>query len=417
MPASSAKASGDAASAPRVRSRPAPEASTAAIEAALRRGEGALLGEERQPYQIKGELAEVMQKTTAKHGEGAIYQASRRPNFVHVPTGIYLLDQATLGGIPAGLVTLLLGWKSSGKTTTALRAAAGYQRRFPESVVAYVDIEGTCDPVWARKHGVDTDRMVLIQPSSAEEGLDIADAVLRAKETSLMVVDSLAALIPTAEIEADMDKNMVGRRAMMIRRFCLKVQQAMIDERRRSHAPGVILINQFTMNIGQMYGDPRTMPGGKAPEYLASLMIELKNAEGVIEGAKALHEAKIDAGMADANDHTFVVKKNKLGNSIKTGVFTMIRNPYHPLGEGFIDDAKTTLTEAKKRGLVTGGGASWRIAGCDDKFRNVEEMVAHLYSDFDFFEALKLRMINDHREVLKLSQFGADYYEPARAAA
>lgn len=358
-----------------------------------------------KPFKLDGEIAKVIAKVETKKGAGVIYQASNRPFFRHIPLGVYLLDNALLGGMPVGCATYVKGWKHSGKSTLGFKAIAAFQRYMPDEACSLVDIEGTYDPIWGAKNGIDNDRLVLIQPTSGEDALDIADAIFRARETSLLVVDSLAGLMPTKELEAEMDQVVIGRRATMIRRFCQKAQQAMIDERRRGHFPTLYMVNQFTMQIGVTHGDPRTEPGGKAPGFLASIEFEIKNKEGLVDAQKRSQDGTggmSDLEMVDMNEHTFAMKKNKLGNGPRVGVFHMVRNPFHPMGEGFIDDAKTVLTDAKRQNWVTGGGASWRIDGCDKKFGNGDAMVQFLYEDREFFETLKFRLMNRTREILKM---------------
>lgn len=366
---------------------------------------------------LKGEIGKVVAKITEKKGTGVVFQASARPFFRHVPLGIYLLDNAMLGGMPVGLATLVKGWKHSGKSTLGFKSIAAFQRAMPDEVCTLVDIEGTYDPIWGAKQGIDNDRLVLIQPPTGEDALDIADAVFRAKETSLVVVDSLAGLIPLKELEAEMDQIVIGRRATMIRRFLQKAQQAMVDERRRNHYPTLYMVNQFTMQIGVMHGDPRTEPGGKAPGFLASIEFEIKNKEGLVDAQKRSRDGQggmADLEMVDVNEHTFNMKKNKLGNGPRTGVFHMVRNPFHPLGEGFIDDAKVVLMDLKRQGWVTGGGSSWKIDGVDKKFGSGDAMIEFLYSDPELYQATKLRLMNRTREILKMPPVDAQGFPSVR---
>jgi recombination protein RecA len=381
---------------PRARVRPAPAtASDSPAPAAPRKTE-----ERVDPLNARGELGKVVSKVHKRYGQAAAMRASMRPTYRHVSTGVYLVDLALLGGIPAGTANLFTGWQGSGKTTMAMRATAGFQRRFPDQAPVYVDVEGTFDPLWARKHGVDTDRLLLLQPTCAEDALDIANATIRAAETSLLVMDSLAALIPTKEVEIEADKHVVGDRARMIRRYCHQMTQAHLSERARGHWPTVLNINQYTMQVGVMYGDPKTMPGGMAPKYQASTWLEWKNKEARITRKKDAQgdDAVNDYDMVSHNDHSFLVKKSKIGSSITTGEFELVRSPFNPLGEGFVNDAKSVLVDAKRRGFVTGGGSHWRMDGVDGVFSSGEEMVYQLYSDLEYFEDLKIRLISAARE-------------------
>lgn len=356
------------------------------------------------------EMAKVLRAVEKTHGVGAAYRASARPTFKHVRSGIFAQDLMTFGGTPRGLCTYITGWRHSGKTTTAKKTIASFQRAFPDQDAAFLDIEGTYDPVWGAKNGIDNDRLVLIQPVSGESGLDIADALIRTRECSVLAVDSIAGLIPIKEVEASFEDHQMGRRAQLVNKFCMKMQQAMLDERKRDHWPSLLLINQYRQSMA-MHGDPRVTPGGKAPEYLASIWLDIKSKETEVKSTKGSYdELKADVGMMSHNDVTLTKRKNKLGNGHHETVYQMIRNPYHPLGEGFIDDAEFVLTEGKKRGLVfsdnPSGRPPYRIKGLDEKFGSLDEMIAHCYSDLDFYDHLQVEIICHHRTILGMDARG-----------
>lgn len=361
------------------------------------------------PAYTRGELSETLKKIGKMHGEGIVTTGNVPPMVEHIPTGIFSLDMATFGGIPQGLVTLLYGWESSGKTTLSMKAIAGAQKKYPSKAVSIIDIEGTFDFNWARNgHGVDTDALVYSRPSSGEQALDIADAIIRAEETSLIVIDSLAALIPTKELEKSFEDSVVGDQARLIGRFVRKVQQGLLEERRRGHAPGIILVNQWRYKVGVMHGDPRTLPGGMAQHYVAGLKIDIKNKE------KAGRDSR-NIEVIDYNEHSFSIAKNKLGNGIRTGEFTMIRNPTNPLGAGFIDDAKTVVAYAIKMGLVGGSGGRYTFDGVPgETFRKYDDIAEYMYSDLDFFEQTKHRLISLQRIASGLDPHG--WYVPEEGA-
>lgn len=344
---------------------------------------------------VTGELAKVVGDVTEAYGGHVMHMASQKPAFKHTPTGIFTLDMALFGGVPEGLCTLLYGRESSGKTTLATRCVANSQRKYPNKRPVFIDIEGTFDPVWAARHGVDNERLVLVQPSTGEMALDIADGVLRAEETSIVVVDSLAALTPFKELERSLEDELVGRQALLIGRFVRKVQNAFLDERKRNHWPTVIMLNQWRTNIGMFKGDPRVLPGGKAQHYVASVKVEVTNKE---------HMGRDDRDMetVDHNVHGFKVAKCKIGTGIRTGEFNMIRDPSNPLGQGFVDDARTVATWAKKMGLITGSGGAFRVDGVDETFRTLDAICAHFYSDLDFYDQFKHRLITEQRRACGL---------------
>lgn len=361
------------------------------------------------PAYNRGELFDVLKRVNKLHGDGIVTTGNVRAVIEHIPTGIFSLDMATFGGIPQGLVTLLYGWESSGKTTLSMKTIAGAQKKYPSKAVSVIDLEGTFDFNWARNgHGVDTDALVYSRPGSGEQALDIADALIRAEETSLIVIDSLAALIPTKELEKSFEDGVVGEQARLIGRFVRKVQQGLLEERRRGHAPAVLLLNQWRYKVGVLHGDPRTLPGGMAQNYVAGLKIDIKNKE------KAGRDSR-NMEVIDYNDHSFTIAKNKLGNGIRTGEFVMVRNPSNPLGAGFIDDAKTVVSTAIKMGLVGGSGGRYTFDGIPgETFRKYDDIAEYMYQDLDFFEQTKHRLISLQRIACGLDAHG--WYVPEEGA-
>lgn len=350
------------------------------------------------------ELGAVMGQISERMGVNVMRRASVIPGFCHLESDIFTLDMALLGGLAEGLVAQIYGWESSGKTTTAMRYAAAAQRKYPDKAVTWVDAEQTLDNTWARRHGVDDTRLLIAQPESGEQAVDILDAVLRARETSLVIVDSLPALVPQAEAEASAEDFLVAARARLIGRMCSKILAATLDQRHRGNFPTVILINQWRMKIGGgPKSDPRVLPGGMQPKFLSTTMFEMKNKEHLGRDARGTE-------VVDWNDHAFTIKKSKVGNSLRNGEFTMIRDPDHPLGVGAIDEAAVVATYAKRFGVITGGGSSWHIDGIDHRFRKLEEIVAFLYAEEDTYRNLKRRLISMQRVFQGLPPFPPDGY-------
>lgn len=274
-------------------------------------------------------------------------------------------------------------------TTVTMRAVGNAQKKYPDKQPVFVDGEGTFDPAWARRHGVDPDQMLLVQPETGEQAVDIVDAVVRARDTSIVVVDSLPALMPVKELEKSAEDSTVALQARLIGLMARKVTQALIDQRKKGYIPAVIFINQWRSKIAMM-GDTRNLPGGNALKFFIALSFEVMNKE-------VLGKDQFDVETVVLNEHSFKIKKNKLGNGIRTGAFDMIRDPSHPMGAGFIDDAAAVLTYAKKFGVFGGGGSSWRIDGIDRKFGKAGEAVTWLYEEPEQFAALKTRLISMQR--------------------
>lgn len=338
-----------------------------------------------------GELKDAMAAIGKAHGPAIITRGDLRPRWKHIPTGIFSLDISMLGGLPEGLATLGYGWEHSGKTTMGLKMLAQAQRKYPDKAPVLLDIEGTYSPEWGAVQGIDNERLVLVQPESGEQALDVAVAMLQAQEVSTLMIDSLAGLAPRAMLDKSFEDATVGEAARMIGRFCVVAQSELIRQRNRGHRVGVYLVNQWRTKIGVFRGDPRVLPGGIAQNYFASIKIEFKNRE---------QEGRDDSGhqQIDHNDHTFTIKKNKVGVAAREGEFLMVRNPDHPLGQGFVDDARAVITWAKSVGYVGGGGTKQTLRGTDKTFRTLQDMADHLYDEPEFGAWLRQTLIEDYRE-------------------
>lgn len=335
-------------------------------------------------------LGVLIQKIEKTHGPAIIRRADILPKFKHIPTGIFAMDISTLGGIPEGLATVGFGWEHSGKSTLGYRIIAKAQKKYQSMRAALIDVEGTYMPDWGAIHDVDNEELLLIQPHSGEQALDIAIAMVENPEISCLAIDSLAGLVPTKMMEKSFEDDVVAMQARLLSRFCLVLQSKLISERAKGHRVAVYFTNQWRTKIVTR-GDPRVLVGGVATNYLAAIKIELKNKE---EGGSDLQGHQL----VMYNDHAFNIKKNKVGIAPREGEFLMVRSPDHPLGQGFIDDARAVVMWAKSVGRTSGGGTSQYIDGCNLKFRTLQDMADHMYEDQEYFEWLKQILIEDYRE-------------------
>lgn len=340
----------------------------------------------------KGELSDLIGEVVKHHGHSTVSSGKGIRGFKHIPTGIFALDYALGGGIPEGLCTMIFGWASGGKTTATFKAIAGAQKKHPTKNAVFVDAEGTFDPEWAETHGVDLDRLILVTPSSGEQAADICIAALKAEDVCIVALDSLPALTPMKEMEKSMEDATVGGSSQLIGRFLRKATQTMNDERKRGHWPTLILINQWRYKIGVVMGDNRTLPGGTALNYVASVKVEMKNKE---IGSKT----KNTEALIELNEHSFQIHKNKVINGPRHGEFQMIRDPGNPLGVGFIDEGRTIITVARNFGLVSGGGSKWKLDGVEETFGNLHQMVDFLYENETTVQAdLRFKLLSMQRE-------------------
>lgn len=221
------------------------------------------------------ELAQTL-KSIMKASPNTVGLASQVMNPLRIPTGLFEFDYSTGGGFPCGRYSVVYGPESSGKTNLLLCAIANVQRLPPPcNVAVFVDIEGTFDPTWAVQFGIDLDKLIVIKPSYGEEAVDIIQALVKVEEVKFIAVDSVAAMISVKEDEKSVETADMGTQSILVKRLCNKVTLAFNNEAKRNHFPCVVFINQTRFKIGQMFGDPETMPCGQTLKFLSSLTVRV----------------------------------------------------------------------------------------------------------------------------------------------
>lgn len=356
------------------------------------------------------EFAETMKGIQDKFGAASFFTADEDHQPDRISTGVFMVDFATLGGIPHNRISMFVGQRHAGKSTLADKVTACCQQQYPDQVCAKIDVEGTHDTVWSTKLGIDASRLYISKPETGEQAVDIADALVRTKEVSLIVVDSLAALTPMKEIDSSAEDAHVGLQARLVGGMIRKLTAGLIAERNRGHFVTVLFINQYRSKIGafQSFGEPLSLPGGKAVEFSTSLQLVVKNKE-------TMGKDEHDVESVTVNEHSFEVKKNKLNGGPRSGEFRLCRvpNQEYGLSEGEVDDASTLLAYAKKFGAYSGGGSSWTLDFWDEehRVRGANEAILRLYEDRNLYWKLRNFLICEQARHLGMpDQFLERFY-------
>ena len=219
---------------------------------------------------------------TKQFGEGAVMKMGEKAtmNIESVPTGALALDLALgVGGLPRGRVTEIYGPESSGKSTLATHVVAEAQRN--GGICAYIDAEHAMDPVYARAIGVDVDELLISQPDTGEQALEIADTLVRSGAIDVIVIDSVAALTPKAELEGEMGQSHVGLQARLMSQALRKLTSNLNKTKTIC-----IFINQLREKIGVMFGSPETTPGGRALKFYSSVRLDIRRIESLKSGVE-----------------------------------------------------------------------------------------------------------------------------------
>ncbi len=330
-----------------------------------------------------GELEGLIATLRDKFGEGAIMMLgeARKVDVAVIPTGSFSLDLALgVGGLPRGRIVEIYGPESSGKTTLALNVVAQAQKQGGKT--AYIDAEHAMDPEYAAKLGVKVNDLLISQPDNGEEALNILESLVRSGIISVIVVDSVAALTPRAELEGEMGAQHVGRQARMMAQALRKLT-AITSQTQTL----VIFINQLRMKIGVMFGNPETTPGGMALKFAASVRLDVRRIAQVKKG-EVVVGSRVKAK----------VVKNKVAPPFRVAEFDIMYN------EGISYEADV-LNAAVKYGVVKKSGASYTFSaeegGGERLGTGFENVRTKLKEDKKLLHAMKAKTVHAVKEFEK----------------
>ncbi len=311
-------------------------------------------------------LEQVISQIEKEYGKGSIMKLGENAKDMTVevvPTGCLALDVALgIGGVPRGRIIEIYGPESSGKTTVALHIIAQTQKL--GGIAAFIDAEHALDPVYAGNLGVDLDNLYVSQPDTGEQALDITDSLVRSGAVDLIVIDSVAALTPKAEIEGDMGDSHVGLQARLMSQALRKLT-AITNKSKTC----VVFINQLREKVGIMFGNPETTTGGKALKFYASIRLDIRKADALKDSEGVI-----------GNRTKAKVVKNKLAPPFKTAEFDIL------YGKG-ISQAGCILDLCVEHGIVDKSG-SWFSYGGDKFAQGREKARDYISNNPEFMEEL-----------------------------
>lgn len=311
-------------------------------------------------------LQMALSQVEKNFGKGSVMQmgADQRDAIEAIPTGSLSLDVCLgIGGLPRGRITEIYGPESGGKTTLALHCVAEAQRM--GDICLFVDAEHALDVEYARALGVDIDKLYISQPSSGEEALEIADTIIKSGAVGLVVIDSVAALVPRAEIEGEMGDSFVGLQARMMSQALRKLGGTLSKSK-----TACIFINQIREKIGVMYGNPETTPGGRALKFWSSVRLEVRKGDAI----------KVGTDQTGVRTKVKVVK-NKVAPPFKTAEFDII------FGKG-ISKSGDLLDIGTTKSIITRSGTYFnygeiRLGQGRDNARNFLDENPMVFNEID----------------------------------
>jgi len=306
------------------------------------------------------ELDDLVNSINKKFGDGAILRMDQEPDKIEViSTGSLEIDKAlVVGGYPKGRIIEIYGPEASGKTTLALHGIAEAQKL--GLTAAFVDAEHSLDLSYAQKIGVNLDRLLVSQPDCGEDALDIVDELIRSKEIAIVVVDSVAALVPKAELEGEMGQAHMGLQARLMSQ-CMRKITGIVSKTKSI----VIFINQIRSKIGIVFGNPNTTTGGNALKFYSSIRIEIKPKDKITKGTDII-----------GNNIVAKIVKNRVAPPFREAATSIV------FGKG-IDKTRELLSYFLNEGTIEKAGAWYKYK--DNKIQGEDKMLSFIEEHIEEF--------------------------------
>lgn len=314
------------------------------------------------------------------------------PDPPRLPTGVFSLDLAIGGGMPMGRAAVIFGPKASMKTTLALKLIANAQRDYPEKRAVFFDIEGHLDKDWAEEFGVDWDKLLMVRPEHGDQAVDMFVAMTEADDVSVLVMDSIAALVTVKELDKSAEEMNVGTQGLLINKLYRKMGHALNENQRRGNMVLPIFINQIRFKMGVMYGSPETCPGGPSiNDYLSSMTLRVRGED--------IYQKKTDALPSHKKVHVTVAKW-KVPILSRNPEYVVCLKDFPELGLKLGDSPSwaTVLIYLKKLGLLLQVKDGWElqalVAGVKTVYPTQDALMKRYLEDAKFSEKMRKVVID-----------------------
>jgi len=329
-------------------------------------------------------LSDVLKQLKKDHGDKITITGDTVVDFERMPFGVFPLDLAMGGGIPIGKMSMVFGPESSGKTTMAMILIAEYQRTHDKSAFL-VDAEWGFDPSWASRLGVDLEKLHIGKPETGEQAVEMIEGLTYADDVGLIVVDSIAGMVPQSEIDGDVNRMQVGGNSMLVGKMVRKTNAALMSQAKRDIHPTLFFINQLRKKIGVMFGNPETFPGGHALRHYCNIIFRTYGKDIMVPTVSKANPA--------LKEVTLGMKKWKIPIVSKTAKYQFATIAHDGLPVGGSSAWNTIIKYSQDYGYIAKKGNKWMFGG--EEYKTQKAIVELLTSDPDMLAQLKAQLIAD----------------------